>query len=67
MDEQRLIDIETRVAYQEQALAELNDVLISQQGQLDRCVRLLATLEAQLVALAEANEARTQDEKPPHY
>lgn len=68
MDEQRMIEIETRLAYQEQALAELNDALTGQQGQLDRLARLTGNLEARIVALAEA-AARSEaaDERPPHY
>ncbi len=69
MDEQRMIEIETRLAYQEQALAELNDALTGQQGQLDRLARLTGNLEARIVALAEAAAARSEaaDERPPHY
>ncbi len=69
MDEQRMIEIETRLAYQEQALAELNDALTGQQGQLDRLARLTGNLEARIVALAVAAAARSEaaDERPPHY
>lgn len=69
MDEQRMIEIETRLAYQEQALTELNDALTGQQGQLDRLARVAESLEARLVALAEAAAAggEAAAERPPHY
>ncbi len=50
--EQRIIELETRVAFQEIALEELNSALISQQAQLDalekECGRLAALLAENL-------------------
>ena len=46
--EHRIIELETRLAFQEIALEELNAALISQQAQLDalekECTRLAAML-----------------------
>lgn len=46
--EQRIIELETRLAFQEIALEELNEALVSQQAQLDRlekeCLRLASLL-----------------------
>jgi len=68
MDEQRLIDIETRIAYQEQALAELNDVLTDQQAQLTRLQNFAVTLGERIRSPAERPESAAEDEqKPPHY
>lgn len=68
MDEQRLIDIETRIAYQEQTLAELNDVLTDQQAQLTRLQNLAVTLGERIQSLADEPEPAAEDEqKPPHY
>ena len=69
MDEQRIIEIETRLAYQEQTLAELNDVLTDQQAQLTRLEGLNKALEARLTAIAEAmpRDGGVPDERPPHY
>ena len=69
MDEQRIIEIETRLAYQEQTLAELNDVLTDQQAQLTRLEDLNKALEARLAAMAEAmpRDGGAPDERPPHY
>ncbi|MBA3002480.1 MAG: SlyX family protein [Desulfurivibrio sp.] len=50
--EHRIIELETRVAFQEIALEELNEALISQQAQLDglekECVRLANLLNETL-------------------
>ncbi|HEX9715010.1 MAG TPA: SlyX family protein [Desulfurivibrionaceae bacterium] len=51
--EQRIIELETRLAFQEIGLEELNSALIAQQTQLDavekECTRL-ATLLAELLS-----------------
>lgn len=68
MDEQRLIDIETRIAYQEHTLAELNDVLTDQQAQLTRLQNLAVTLGERVQSLAERPESAAEaEQKPPHY
>lgn len=57
--EQRLIELETRLAFQEQAMEELSDALAAQQRQLDtmeqRCARL-TTLLAKMLPLLEGLE-----------
>jgi SlyX protein len=68
MDEQRLIEIETKLAYQEQMLGELNEVLTDQQGQLSRLERIAESLGEQLKSLTESQPAsNVTDERPPHY
>jgi uncharacterized coiled-coil protein SlyX len=56
--EHRIIELETRLAFQEIALEELNAALISQQAQLDavekECARL-ANLLAETLAPREAD------------
>lgn len=69
MDEQRIVELETRLAYQEHTLNELNDVITDQQKQLTRLEQLLTTLGSRIEALAEAVPRNTDAavEKPPHY
>ena len=64
----RLTDIEIKLAHAEQSLSELSDVMFRQQQQIDRLERLLATLNERL----QANESGggmggPADERPPHY
>lgn len=58
--EHRIIELETRLAFQENALEELNDALIGQQAQLDalakECARLAALL-AETLSPREADRA----------
>jgi SlyX protein len=68
MSEDRFIDLESRLAHQDQALLELNDVVTRQQLVLTRLERLCATLAERLEALGEAiADGRVSDERPPHY
>lgn len=65
--EQRLIDLETRVAFQEDAIQELSDVVYRQQQQLDRLEKINALMLQRLQDLPEGNPGSVVDEKPPHY
>ena len=68
MDEDRLIDIETKVAHQEHLLAELNDALTSQQAQLTELEALCRSLAERLRNMSEGGETVGEhDERPPHY
>jgi SlyX protein len=57
--EQRIIELETRLAFQEKAIEELNDALTGQQRQLAamelQCIRLTALL-AKMLPLLEGLE-----------
>lgn len=68
MNEQRLIEIETRIAYQEDAQRELSDALVRQQQDIERLQRLCLALQASLAALSQPGPGATPaEEKPPHY
>ena len=65
MSDKRFEDLEVRLAYQDQLLNELNDVVTRQQASIDRLERRSEALLARLQALGET--APEQDETPPHY
>lgn len=68
MDEDRLIEIETKVAHQERLLIELNEVLTDQQMRLGRLEELCKSLFQRFMALAEDRDtAPSADQRPPHY
>lgn len=68
MSEERFIDIETRLAHQDQALIELNAALSNQQQTLMTLERLCASMSERLTTLGEAlPDAPAGDERPPHY
>ena len=67
MDE-RLVELEVRVAFQDQNFQELNEVVTRQQTQIDRLVKQLAMLMSQLSGLAPSLVMPQEEEKPPpHY
>ena len=63
--EHRFIQLETKVAYQDKLIAELNDVIVERTYALDALARRLAALEKFL--REPPAEAGPANEKPPHY
>jgi SlyX protein len=64
----RIAAVEEKVAFLERAIAELSDVLVRQQRELDVAQGRTERLLAQLQSLAEDSGASaTAFEKPPHY
>lgn len=64
-DEERLLRIETKIAYQDKLIAELNDVIVDLNRTLSDYARRLDSVER-----AFRNELERRDmpnEKPPHY
>lgn len=68
MDERRLIDIETKLAFQEDTLRQLNDALAGQQGRLADLEVLCRQLAARIARMSDgADKGSAADEVPPHY
>ena len=68
MQQDRLVEIESRIAHQEYLLSELNDALASQQAQIIRLQSLCETLIDRVSSLGElASDGDPSNERPPHY
>ena len=69
MSEERLVELETQVTFQDQTIKDLSDVVYKQQQELERLATLCAALEEQSKELAESHQVRDAlaNEKPPHY
>jgi SlyX protein len=66
--ENRLVDLETRLAFQDNTLQELNAVVVRQQQDIAALTREIEALKAQYKALAPELVANRADEAPPpHY
>ena len=68
MSEDRLIDIESKLAHQDQLLLELNDVVTEQQARIMQLEQLCSSLVERVQAIGEATTGDgPQDDRPPHY
>jgi SlyX protein len=66
--EQRINEVETRLAFQETTLQELNEALTSQQQQLSQMQAVLEKLRERMVELASNMQPDSAVEPPPpHY
>jgi uncharacterized coiled-coil protein SlyX len=60
--------IETRIAFLEQATAELSDEVVRQRREIEALrAQLLLLAERLQAAQSEGGEVTAQDERPPHY
>lgn len=63
-----IVDLQTRLAFQDGLLEELNEVVTDQQKQIDRLERSLTTFKAQLESVQHTQMLAQNDEPPPpHY
>jgi len=68
LDEKRVIEIETKLAHQEQLLSELNEALTDQQAQISGLERLCQSLIERVNSLLDSSPAdQATDDRPPHY
>lgn len=63
--EPRLIELETKIAYQDKTIEDLSDVIYKQQQQITNLEKALELLKNQIHSIGD-NEIRGH-EKPPHY
>ncbi|MCP4673854.1 MAG: SlyX family protein [Desulfobacula sp.] len=69
MNEERLINIETKLAYMEKVIKDLNEVVCKQQKEIEKtnaiCTKLLKMGKEYEQVISGINAPA--DEKPPHY
>ncbi|GAB4195860.1 MAG: SlyX family protein [Wenzhouxiangellaceae bacterium] len=65
--QERIDELEIRVAHQDDTLMQLNDVIIRQQRQIDRLMVRYEQLSDQLSTLHSSLQRKPEDEVPPHY
>jgi SlyX protein len=64
----RVVELENLVTHLERDLDTLNEVLLSQQKQLDTLGKLVARLDDRVARLGDDDEPRDPtEERPPHY
>lgn len=68
MTEERWVDMETRIAFQEDLIEELNKIVYQQQQKLDQLEATCTALARQVRSLADSlHEGKPASERPPHY
>jgi SlyX protein len=68
MSDDRFLDIETKLAYQEDLVTSLNQIVSDQQRKLDELEAAYRKLVDRVVAQSEELAAlRIEDAPPPHY
>ena len=66
--EKHAVEMETRLAFQEQTLQALNDVVTRQQREIEKLFREVQALKDRLCAASPSPVGPLEDEKPPpHY
>lgn len=69
MNEERLIELETRIAFQEETIKTLSDVMYDQQKKIDELANLYSSLKKETAKQEKTKLEVGQliHEKPPHY
>jgi SlyX protein len=68
MSEERLIEIESKLAHQDQLMLELNEVVTEQQAKIMQLEQLCSSLVERVRAMGESVPGDApQDDRPPHY
>lgn len=66
--EQRLIELETKLAFQETTLHELNDIVAAQQKKIDILQAAIQELHERMRSMGEETVRDLSEETPPpHY
>ena len=68
LNEKRLTDIETKIAYQERLISELNDVLYEQNQSIENLKKMTQLLMNRVMEMGSMlSLSESGDEKPTHY
>jgi SlyX protein len=63
-----IIDLQIRLAHQENHIQELDKVIYNQQQQIDSVINKISLLEKNLKVVTESNIlGSAEDKPPPHY
>lgn len=65
--EQRLIELETKIAYQDKTIEDLSDVVYKQDKQIILLEKNIELLKLQIQSFQSGENEIRGHEKPPHY
>ena len=66
-NEEAIIELQTKLSFQEDLLESLNQVVIDQQGQIAKLQRTVEAMIGQMDSMQSATQENGQQEIPPHY
>lgn len=68
-DQERITELESRVAFQEETLDQLNDAVSKQELEIERLTRMVKIINQQLKSLRLDDSINAPDDEPPppHY
>ena len=67
MGDERFVEIEVKLAHQEQVVNDLNEVVTRQQAKLMQLEEMCTSLIQRVRSIGEGTADSEQDERPPHY
>ena len=66
--ENKIIELQSKLAFQDQTITELNEVITDQQNQLDQLREEIRLLGLRIASVAESSSVSEEKEPPPpHY
>ena len=65
--QEKFVDVETRMAFQDDTIQQLSDVIYRQQQQIDKLDKTVQLLVDKVQDLMQDLPGKVVDEKPPHY
>ncbi len=66
----RINDLESRIAFQEHTIQELQDLVATHQKQLydmEEAIKVMARRISQMSTASSGTETGSEEERPPHY
>ena len=68
MSDERLVDIETKLAHQDHLMIELNEVITNQQDRIMKLEELCSSLVERVRSIGDSMPGgASQEDPPPHY
>ena len=64
----RVVELETRIAFQEQTISDLSDVIVRQQADIDQVGQMMQRLAGRMASFEDIGGQGSEPEPPPpHY